>query len=177
MTDYYQLLENTYKENRRGFLARAKKFTQNILDAEDALQETFVKALTHIDWLMKVENLPGWLFSILRNLLLDLWRRNQTHEQAGEIDISEETIAEIVASTGLNPSDELVRNALVEALSEAISSLPKKQREVIELQVIDNMTFKEIAEATGVPANTLMTRKRLAIKKLAVALRDWILDE
>ncbi|RPJ03993.1 MAG: hypothetical protein EHM28_14245, partial [Spirochaetaceae bacterium] len=80
-----------------------------------------------------------------------------------EIDVAGETIAEIVASTGLDPSDALVRDELANALSDAISVLPEDQRTVIEAQVVDNLTFRELSAKTGESINTLMTRKKADI--------------
>lgn len=146
------------------------------MDAEDVLQEAFVNALSNLDILGKVENITAWLFTVIRNKVIDLWRRRETRQAAGETNVSEETIAEIIASTGLDPSDELVRGELAGALSDAIAALPDRQREIIEAQVIDDETFREISERTGEPINTLMTRKKLAVKKLSAALKDWIYD-
>jgi RNA polymerase sigma factor (sigma-70 family) len=171
-----QSLETAYRDNRKGLLARANKSTRNLTDAEDVLQDAFLKALDNLDLLEKVENLTGWLFTVIRNLVIDLWRRNKTRKKAGETNVAEETIAEIVSSTGLDPSDELVRNELADALGDAILALPAEQREVIEAQVMDGVTFRELSESTGIPINTLMTRKKLAVRKLAAALRGWIED-
>lgn len=173
-SDLKQKLETAYRANKEGFLARAKKATRNVLDAEDAVQEAFVSALSRLNVLGRVENLPAWLFTVIRNRLTDFWRRRKTRREAGETDVGEETIRAIVAAAGLDPADELVREELSDALADAISSLPRAQRDVIESQVVDEMTFRELSEKTGEPVNTLMTRKKLAIKKLAVALRGWI---
>lgn len=172
--DLKKQIETVYRKNRENFLARVKRATRNILDAEDIVHEAFVNALSNLHILDKVENLPAWLFTVIRNQVIDLWRRKQTRIAAGETDTGEETIAEIISSTGLDPSDRLVRNELADALSEAIAALPEKQRIVIEAQVIDNMTFRELSEKTGESINTLMTRKKLAIRKLSIALHEWI---
>ena len=174
--DLKKSLETAYRNNKKGFLARAKKATRNILDAEDVIQEAFLKALSNLNVLEKVENIPAWIFRVIRNGMIDLWRRGQTRTNAGEVDVAAETIAEIVDRVGLDPSDIYVRQELADSLSEAIGALPEEQREVIEAQMMDNITFQELSLRTGLPINTLMTRKRLAVKKLAVALRDWITE-
>jgi RNA polymerase sigma factor (sigma-70 family) len=168
-------LEKAYKDNRESILARAKKATRNALDAEDVVHEVFARALSNLDVLGTVENLPAWLFTSVKNRIVDLWRRRKTRE-AGETSVADETIAEIIASTGLDPSDELVRDELTGALGDAIAALPPGQRAVIEAQVFDDLTFRELAERTGEPLHTLATRKKLAVKKLAAALRGWIED-
>jgi RNA polymerase sigma factor (sigma-70 family) len=167
-------IEMSYRNNRKGFLARAKKATRNILDAEDLVHEAFANALSNLNVIEKVENLSAWLYTVIRNRIADLWRARQRRAAAGETEVSEETIAEIVATTGLDPSDSLVREELADALTDAVAALPREQREVIEARVIDDFTFRELAEKTGESINTLMTRKKLAVKKLAAALRDWL---
>ncbi|MBN2353811.1 MAG: sigma-70 family RNA polymerase sigma factor [Spirochaetales bacterium] len=171
-----QRVEKAYRKNRKDFLAAAKMATRNILDAEDVVHEAFAKALSNLDVIRNVENLPAWLFTVVRNRIVDLWRRRRMKAAAGEVNVAEETISEIISSTGLDPSDETVRDALSSALSEAISALPGEQRAVINAQVFDNLTFRELAEKTGESMNTLATRKKMAVKKLAAALRGWITE-
>jgi RNA polymerase sigma factor (sigma-70 family) len=169
-------IETAYRDHRDGFVTRAKRATRNILDAEDAVHEAFVSALSRIDVIGRVENLPGWLFTVVRNRIIDLWRGRRRHAAAGETDVGEETIVEVIASTGLDPADETVRAELADALTDAIAALPAEQREVIEAQVMENLTFREIAGRTGESINTLTTRKKLAVKKLSAALRGWITE-
>jgi len=174
--DLKKSLESTYRKHRNSFFIRAKRATRNILDAEDVVHEAFVKALSNLNVIEKVENISAWIFAVIRNRIIDLWRRSRTRKKAGEVDMGEETIAEIVAATGLDPCDELVRSELADALFEAIAVLPVDQREVTEAQVIDEMTFQELAERSGQSINTLMTRKKLAIRKLSSTLRGWITE-
>jgi RNA polymerase sigma factor (sigma-70 family) len=172
--DLKKQVEIAYRKNRGRFLSRVKRATRNILDAEDIVHEAFVKALSNLNVIEKVENLSAWLFTVIRNLIIDMWRSRRSRALAGEKDIAEETIAEIIAATGLDPADELIRNELADAITEAITALPEKQRAVIEAQILDNLTFRELSEKNGESINTLMTRKKLAVKKLATALHDWI---
>ena len=174
--DLKRRVEKAYRANRKNFLAAAKRATRNILDAEDMVHEAFAKALSNLDVIRNVENLPAWLFTVVRNRIVDLWRHRRMKAAAGEVNAAEETISEIISSTGLDPSDEMVRDALSSAMSEAISALPVEQRAVIEAQVFDNLTFRELAEKTGESINTLTTRKKLAVKRLAGALRGWITE-
>src|SRR4030042_5829767 len=168
-----QRIEKESRPSRGNLLARARKATRNLLDAEDVVHEAFTRALSNLDVLATVENIPAWLFTTVRNRITDLWRRRKMKAAVGETPVAEETIVEIISSTGLDPADEVVRDALSSALSEAIAALPVDQRAVIEAQVFDGLTFQELAEKTGESINTLTTRKKLALKKLAVALRGW----
>ena len=106
--------------------------------------------------------------------MIDLWRHDRVRTAAGETEVAEETLREIIAGTGLDPLDRFVRGSLVDALNDALRVLPAPQRKVIEAQVFGGKTFREIAEATGESIDTLTARKRYAIKNLSRALRHWI---
>lgn len=167
-------LETAYRENRRGFLAWAAKATRSFVDAEDLVQDAFAKALANVESLDAVDDLVAWLFASVRNRVRDLWRHNETRRKAGEISVSDEAIAEIVASAGLDPAEATASSELLDALYDAIEELPGGQRAVIEAQVLDGLTFKELAESSGISPDTLAARKRYAVKRLAAALREWI---
>jgi RNA polymerase sigma factor (sigma-70 family) len=166
-------LEKVYREKKGGLLSWAAKATRSVLDAEDLVQDAFAKALADTDTLTDVDDLAAWLFTAVRNRVRDLWRRRETRRRAGEIDVSDETIAEIVEASGLDPAGLVAEGELMEALYAAIEELPEPQRTVIEAQVLDGMTFKDLAEASGVSPDTLAARKRYAVKRLAESLREW----
>jgi RNA polymerase sigma factor (sigma-70 family) len=85
-------------------------------------------------------------------------------------------MAEFVEAVGFDPADLAEEAELTEALAAAIEELPDEQRSVVEAQVLDGLTFREIAEETGISPDTLAARKRYAIKRLADSLRDWFED-
>jgi RNA polymerase sigma factor (sigma-70 family) len=167
-------LEKAYRDNRRGFLSWAARATRSVSDAEDLVQDAFAAVLADTESLVDVDDLAAWLFSSLRNKVRDRWRRRETRRRAGETEVPDEVLAEIIAASGLDPADLAEQAELQEALYGAIEELPAEQRAVIEAQVLDGMTFKELAEASGVSQDTLAARKRYAIKKLAAALREWL---
>ena len=167
-------IERTYRERRGGFLAWARAHAPDIATAEDVLQDAFMKALANASALSIVEDLAGWIFAAMRNRLADLWRGRAARRRAGETDLPGETFAEIAAAAGFDPHDELVRGELAGALEMAIGALPAPQREVLLAQTVEGLTFRELAERTGTSIDTLMARKRYAVKKLAAALIEWI---
>jgi RNA polymerase sigma factor (sigma-70 family) len=112
----------------------------------------------------------------MRNRLTDLWRGEDARRRAGLIDLPEDILAEIAEASGVDVHDALVRDEIEEALETAIEALPAEQREVLRAQAIDGITFRELSERTGVPIDTLMARKRRAVKKLAAALEYWMDD-
>jgi RNA polymerase sigma factor (sigma-70 family) len=171
-----QELERAYRDNKKQYLSWTAKAVRSVTDAEDLVQEAFASAAASAESLAGIDDLAAWLFAVLRNKVRDFSRRRETRKKAGEADVAEELYAEIAAEAGLGPSDFLMASELSEALDEAIAALPEEQRAVIEAQVLDGFTFKEVAEMSGVSPDTLAARKRYAIKRLGASLREWIED-
>jgi RNA polymerase sigma factor (sigma-70 family) len=93
------------------------------------------------------------------------------------VDIPEETLEEIASTAGLDPQDALVRDEMLAALEVAIDALPEAQREVLRAQALGGLTFRELALRSGVSIDTLMARKRYAVRKLAAALEYFMDDD
>lgn len=166
-------IERTYRERRSGFLAWARVHAPDFGTAEDVLQDAFLRALTEANALSIVEDVAGWIFTAMRNRLTDLWRGRAARRRAGAVDVPERTIVEVAAAAGFDPEDELVRNELAGAIETAIAALPAPQRDVLLAQAVEGLTFRELAARTGTSIDTLMARKRYAVKKLAAALIEW----
>lgn len=168
--------EATWRSGRDSFLAQAGRGTRNQAEAEDVLGDVVLRALGNLSALANVQNLRAWIYAAIRNRIIDLWRHQNVRQASGETDLAEELFAEIVAGSGLDPQDQFVRDELNDALVEAISYLPPEQREVIEAQVFEGISFRELSERSGISIDTLAGRKRYAIKALQHTLRDWIED-
>lgn len=167
-------IERTYRERGRGFLAWARRHAPDAETAEDVFQDAFIRALTNADALSLVEDLGAWIFSAMRNRLVDLWRGEGSRRRAGAIDLPEDVLEGVAAQAGLDARDQLQRKEMLAALEVAIEALPTPQREVIRAQALGGIGFRELAEKTGVSIDTLMARKRYAIRKLAAALEYWM---
>jgi RNA polymerase sigma factor (sigma-70 family) len=169
-------IEKAYRERSGGFLAWAKRHAPDAESAEDALQDAFGRAIANAGALSLAPDIAGWIFSAMRNRLVDLWRGEGARRRAGAVDIPDETLEEIATAAGYDPHDELVRGEIDEALATAMEALPAEQREVLQAQALDGFTFGELAESTGVSIDTLMSRKRRAVIKLTAALEYWMED-
>ena len=169
-------IDRTYRERRRSFLAWARRHAPDLETAEDVLQEAFIRALANADALSPVRDLAAWIFSAMRNRLVDLWRGEGARKRAGAVDLPEAVLEEVAEEAGFDPQDRLQRDEMLAALDVAIEALPGPQRDVIRAQALGGMGFKELAEATGVSIDTLMARKRYAVRKLAAALEYWMND-
>ena len=81
-------------------------------------------------------------------------------------------LADLLADTSVGPDKLYLRERLKEALVEALTALPKPQREVFMMHELEGISFKEMSEASGVPMGTLLTRKKYAVEALKKALTE-----
>lgn len=167
-------LENAYRSEKPRLLARLRSAGRSFEEAEDLIHDVYAETMERLPVVDGIFNLPAWINSLLTKRMIDVWRRDKVREKAGETDVAEETLREIIAGAGLNPLDGFVRANLVEALNDALQTLPPAQRRVVEAQVFGGRTFREIADKTGESIDTLTARKRYALQALSRALRHWI---
>jgi RNA polymerase sigma factor (sigma-70 family) len=130
-------------------------------DAEDILQDVFSALVEANRLLMPIEHITGWLFRVARNRIIDLFRARRP----------ERLELEDLLSPDAGPEEEYVRAVQLEALEQAIAELPAEQRDVFIAHELEGRSFKEIAAATGVGVNTLLSRKRYAVLRLRERLR------
>ena len=139
-------------------------------DVEDVLQDVLFELVRANRLLVPIDFVTGWLFKVARNRITDLFRkqRPESWAAAGGVDEMGEPrlIEEMLPSPEDGPLAMAMRRALLEELDRAIGALPEQQRAVFVAHEIDGLSFKEIAEETGVNVNTLLSRKRLAVKQL-----------
>jgi len=155
-------------------VSRLRKAGHTLEEVEDLVHDAYLEAMECLPLLDGILNLPAWINRVLTNRLIDLWRHNSASRRAGESDVQDQILREIIDGAGVNPLDGYIQDALVEALNTALKVLPPTQRYVLEAQVFEGKTFREISEVTGIPIDTLTARKRYAIKALSRALRAWI---
>ncbi len=169
-------VENVYRSEKHRFMARLRAAGRTLEEAEDFIHDIYIETMEKWSLLPEVHSLPAWINSLFSRRMIDAWRHEKVRKAAGETDVAEETLREIICGVGLNPLDEYVQEAMVDALNSALKALPALQRQVVEAQVFGGMTFREIAESTGENIDTLKARKRYALKNLTRALRHWIID-
>ncbi len=147
----------------------ALMLTRNRTDAEDLLQETYVRALRAMDNLREKSNLKSWLFTILRNIWLNELRRRKTIPTLVEIDEDGYSVDELAENTR-NSLEILICNEDRERVRSAIHSLPVDFREIILLREFEELSYQEIATVLGCPAGTVMSRLGRARAKLRAVL-------
>lgn len=141
--------------------------------ANDMFQETFFKVVSGLQQGKYIANgkFSAWLMRIAHNVIMD-WYRQQRAQNI--VDAPKENDLSNVGSTLLESSreGELVNNQVMEDVRRMMSHLPASQREVVFMRFYQQMSFKEIAEATGVSINTALGRMRYAILNLRRMTRE-----
>lgn len=141
--------------------------------ANDMFQETFFKVVSRLQQGKYIANgkFSAWLMRIAHNVIMD-WYRQQRAQNI--VDAPKENDLSNVGSTLLESSreGELVNNQVMEDVRRMMSHLPASQREVVFMRFYQQMSFKEIAEATGASINTALGRMRYAILNLRRMTRE-----
>ncbi|HLN72107.1 MAG: RNA polymerase sigma factor [Methylococcaceae bacterium] len=149
----------------QGFI---RKRVQSREDADDILQDVFSQ-LVEADRLMKpIDQISAWLFTVARNRITDLYRKKKTVSRPESLSEYEEEsfydeLSELLFDNGSTPETEYLRALVWTELEKAMDELPEEQRLVFELTEMKGMSFKAIAQQTGVAVNTLISRKRYAV--------------
>ncbi len=132
--------------------------------ADDIFQDTFVKAIMTIKQGRYVENghFPAWITRIAHNLIIDYFRQTKT-ENLQSTDDDEVNILNRKELADGTVEDNLVATQIHNDVRRLIRALPASQREVLVMRYYKNMSFKEIADTTGVSINTALGRMRYAI--------------
>ncbi|MBV9507675.1 MAG: sigma-70 family RNA polymerase sigma factor [Acidobacteriia bacterium] len=149
----------------------AQHITQNREDAEDVLQETFLKAYEHLDQFQGQSKFYTWIVRIAVNQALMKLRRRKTDRSVSldeSIDTGEDTVTREIAAWDEDPEQRFSREELGELLDSAIESLAPSYRSVFVLRDIEELSTEETAEALGlsVPAvKSRLLRARLQLRE------------
>ena len=161
----------------RNFIRRR---VPNPHDAEDILQDVFYELVEANRLLMPIEHVTGWLFRVARNRITDLFRkrRPESFSETVVADADDELLRleDLLPSPDAGPEALYARNVLLDELELALDELPEEQREVFLAHELEGRSFKEMAAETGVRVNTLLSRKRYAVRHLRERLQS-IYDE
>jgi RNA polymerase sigma-70 factor (ECF subfamily) len=152
----------------------AYRMTRNAEDAEDLVQETYLKAFKYYDKFEAGTNLKAWLFKIMKNTFINNYRRRQLEppqsdfaeiEEAFETRLSEEAAQQIK-----NPEQEVLEDVLDEHVQKALDTLSPDYRMAVMLSDLEGFSYKEIADILEVPVGTVMSRLYRGRKLLEEAM-------
>ena len=147
-------------------------------DIEDILQDAFYEFVLASRLIEPVRNAGAWLFTVIRNRVTDRYRRHGYRPTAagagidGPADDEDAGLLEdLLPDPDGGPEQAYVRKRLVAALEDALRALPKDQRAVFIAHEIEGVPFAAMAQASGESVNTLLSRKRYAVKALRTRLQ------
>jgi RNA polymerase sigma-70 factor (ECF subfamily) len=146
--------------------------------AEDVVQEAFVRVVSNAAEFKHEARFTTWVYTITRNLCIDHLRKRalRKHPSLDESRGEEgdgPTLGEQTADPRASVEREATGTELKERIARAVDTLPDEQREVFLMREIANLPFKEIADITGVPENTVKSRMRYALERLQEALAEY----
>jgi RNA polymerase sigma-70 factor, ECF subfamily len=145
----------------------ARWLTRTDQDAEDVVQEAYLRAVRFFGG-FRGGDAKAWLLTIVRNTSHSAWQRGRA--AGGTVPIDEDTPEPEDASLG--PEDLLLQKASGQEVREALNALPVEFREVVVLRELEGLSYKEMAEVTGLPIGTVMSRLARARARLRRGLEE-----
>lgn len=161
--------------------AVALRLTRNPTDAQDLTQNTVVKALRFHDKFQEGTYIKAWLLTILRNTFINEYRRKvrrPTFVELSGAEPAEETAPdpEVVGYEPRNPDSSDLLELLDDEVKNAVESLPDDFRQAVIMADLEDMSYKEIADAMNCPLGTVMSRLYRGRKLLRERLYDYAKD-
>jgi RNA polymerase sigma-70 factor, ECF subfamily len=152
-------------EHIDGLYSYALALSRNRVDAEDLVQETYVRAIPAVQRLRKESNVKSWMFTILRNIWLNQLRQPRIAVQMSGTDI-DQGLPEFRVPSAKDPHSLLLTSLDQDQVRQAISRLPVDSREIILLREFEDLSYQEIAGVLKCPIGTVMSRLGRARSKL-----------
>jgi len=143
----------------------ARYLLRDAHEAEDAVQDSFLRAIRYFDGFRGVDG-RAWILSIVRNTCFTRLRGRRSGVESVEFDEEIHTAEEPVS----RPDVDLERRAATESLRDGLERLAAEYREVLVLRELEGLSYKEIAQVSGVPIGTVMSRLARGRKQLLLAL-------
>lgn len=178
-----EIKQNTFLKEKDKLLGFIRNRVSSSEEAEDILQDVFYQFVAGFETIESLDRVTSWLYSVARNKIIDRYRRDAARPKKTDfesITTSDEdtplTLQDILPDLGNTPESALLREAIWDEITDALDELPADQRKIFMLNEIEEKSFREIAEETGVSINTLLSRKRYAILALRKRLQRFYDD-
>lgn len=150
----------------------ARWLTRDASDADDVVQEAYLRAFEAFGS-FRGESARAWLLTIVRNTCYSWLGKNRGHEAKGEFDEA----LDMTAAHALDPATILLRRAEAQEVRQAVEELPVEFREVVILRDLEGLSYKEVADITGCPMGTVMSRLSRGRSRLKTRLAASLLKE
>jgi RNA polymerase sigma factor (sigma-70 family) len=178
-----QIKENTFLNEKDKLLGFIRSRVSSVEEAEDILQDVFFQFVTGFETIESLDRVTSWLYSVARNKIIDRYRRDASRPQrtdfewiTGREDDVPLTLQDILPDLDNTPESTLLREAIWDEITDALAELPADQREIFIQNEMEEKSFREIADETGISINTLLSRKRYAILALRKRLQRFYDD-
>ena len=178
-----EIKQETFRKERGKLLSFIRGRVASIEEAEDILQDVFYQFVAGFESIESLDRVTSWLYSVARNKIIDGYRRDAARPKKtdfegaiGKDDESPLTLLEILPDLDNTPESTLLREAIWDEITLALDELPADQREIFIQNEMEERSFREIAEESGVSINTLLSRKRYAIIALRKRLQRFYDD-
>ena len=160
----------------------ALRMTRNPADAEDLVQETYLRAYRAFDSFQEGTNLNAWLYRILTNTFINQYRAAKRRPEQSDIEDVEDLYLYRrlggleAAMAGRSPETEVLEGIPDAEVKEALESLPEQFRMAVLLADVEGFAYKEIAEILDIPIGTVMSRLHRGRKQLQKRLWDYAVE-
>ena len=167
-----------FAEYRERLLKFIRSRVSAFEDAEDILSEVFYNFARMNGLANPVEQTAAWLYRAARNRIIDHYKKKRNipfslfADDGGGDDEDISDFIDILAADENTPETETLRSFVWDEIKNALDELPQAQREIFIQTEFEGLPVKEIAEKTGVPVNTLLSRKHYAVKFLRERLQE-----
>jgi len=166
-------------EHMASLYGAALRMTRNPADAEDLVQETYLRAYRGFGGFKEGTNLKAWLYKILTNTFINSYRSRKRRPEQSELDDVEDLylyrrLGGLEAAAAGRSAEEEVLDSFTDAeVKNALESLPEQFRLAVLLADVEGFSYKEIADIVGVPIGTVMSRLHRGRKALQKALFEF----
>ncbi len=169
-------------EHMGSLYTAALRMTRNPADAEDLVQETYLKAYRAYGTFQEGTNLKAWLYKILTNTFINSYRSRKRRPEQTEFDEGEDLylyrrLGGLEAVNAGRSAEEDVMDHFTETdVKDAVEALPEQFRMAVLLADVEGFSYKEIAEILDVPIGTVMSRLHRGRRALQKALHDFAME-
>jgi len=160
----------------------ALRMTRNPADAEDLVQEAYLRAFRSLHQFEPGTNLRAWIFRIMTNAYINEYRKRSRRPASSSLDDLEEFyLYDHLIDSGVQPTSERPEDVVLDRLTagdviDALDGLSDDFREVVLLADVEGFSYREIAEIMDIPVGTVMSRLYRARRRLQRSLYDFAVD-
>jgi len=176
-------------ENRGNIVQAVNRYGRQLLrfirgkvatdeDAEDIIQDVWYQ-FSNVEETSAIESVSGWLYRVAKNKITDTFRKKKPEhieDYSFESEDGEVNFKDILLADAHTPEDEFFKKMFWDELMNALEELPEKQRTVFVQNELEDKTLQQIADESGEPLKTIISRKGYALKHLRARLNDLYND-